>query len=204
MHFASAELDAIVVNISTAVTSIELANQLQEANVSVILSDSAFEAVVRGALALLSDLKVETPASEYELQAIVWVPSSQAIPEDDLTVDGDTTTASAILALNTAELHAEVLIPDKYPERLADGLHTDSASEVNYDGLPHAATSQHGCDQRQHYLDYQMYFTSGTTGSPKLITLTHEAVCQHALATAHEMRLHSGDVWLHGYVPVNR
>ena len=44
---------------------------------------------------------------------------------------------------------------------------------------------------------FQMYFTSGTTGLPKLIALTQKAVCSHAVATAAEMRLHDSDVWLH-------
>ena len=44
---------------------------------------------------------------------------------------------------------------------------------------------------------FQMYFTSGTTGLPKLIALTQKAVCEHAVATASEMRLHDSDVWLH-------
>eukprot|EP00951_Prasinocladus_malaysianus_P005669 scaffold39993_cov41-Prasinocladus_malaysianus.AAC.1 len=47
--------------------------------------------------------------------------------------------------------------------------------------------------------DYQLYFTSGTTGTPKLIGLSHASVTSHAVAAVSEMRLHADDVWLHGY-----
>ena len=44
---------------------------------------------------------------------------------------------------------------------------------------------------------YQLYYTSGTTGKPKGVTLTHRIVVCHAKATALEMRLASSDVWGH-------
>lgn len=42
-----------------------------------------------------------------------------------------------------------------------------------------------------------LYYTSGTTGNPKGVSLTHEIVRAHARATGREMRLHHSDVWLH-------
>ncbi len=43
----------------------------------------------------------------------------------------------------------------------------------------------------------QIYYTSGTTGRPKGVTLTHKNVMVHALGTIAELRLTDRDVWLH-------
>lgn len=43
----------------------------------------------------------------------------------------------------------------------------------------------------------QLYYTSGTTGSPKGVVLTHENVCTHALAAIRELELSERDTWAH-------
>ena len=47
--------------------------------------------------------------------------------------------------------------------------------------------------------DAHMYYTSGTTGAPKGVTLSHAIVddAAPAVAVTAEMRLCSHDVWLH-------
>ncbi len=42
-----------------------------------------------------------------------------------------------------------------------------------------------------------LYYTSGTTGRPKGVMLTHKNVCIHALGTIAELRLGDSDVWAH-------
>ena len=42
-----------------------------------------------------------------------------------------------------------------------------------------------------------LYYTSGTTGEPKGVMLTHKNVCTHALATIGELRLSDADRWIH-------
>jgi fatty-acyl-CoA synthase len=42
-----------------------------------------------------------------------------------------------------------------------------------------------------------LYYTSGTTGAPKGVVLTHENVCTHALAAVHELGLARTDTWAH-------
>ena len=42
-----------------------------------------------------------------------------------------------------------------------------------------------------------LYYTSGTTGKPKGVLLTHKNVCMGALATIAEFNLTSDDVWAH-------
>ncbi|MHB8091991.1 MAG: long-chain-fatty-acid--CoA ligase [Syntrophales bacterium] len=43
----------------------------------------------------------------------------------------------------------------------------------------------------------QIYYTSGTTGRPKGVILTHKNVSLHALGTIAELQLTDRDVWLH-------
>ncbi|MFO1076414.1 MAG: AMP-binding protein [Planctomycetota bacterium] len=43
----------------------------------------------------------------------------------------------------------------------------------------------------------QIYYTSGTTGDPKGVVLTHRNVCTHALAAAQELALSGADRWAH-------
>jgi acyl-CoA synthetase (AMP-forming)/AMP-acid ligase II len=43
----------------------------------------------------------------------------------------------------------------------------------------------------------QLYYTSGTTGRPKGVMLTHGNVCTHALAAVAELRIESSDHWGH-------
>jgi fatty-acyl-CoA synthase len=42
-----------------------------------------------------------------------------------------------------------------------------------------------------------LYYTSGTTGRPKGVMLTHKNVCTHALAAIAELHLTDEDVWAH-------
>jgi fatty-acyl-CoA synthase len=43
----------------------------------------------------------------------------------------------------------------------------------------------------------QLYYTSGTTGRPKGVILTHKNICTHALGAIAELRLTDGDRWIH-------
>ncbi len=42
-----------------------------------------------------------------------------------------------------------------------------------------------------------LYYTSGTTGQPKGVMLTHKNVCLHALGTIAELKLTDSDIWGH-------
>ena len=42
-----------------------------------------------------------------------------------------------------------------------------------------------------------LYYTSGTTGRPKGVMLTHKNVCHHALGTIAELKLVDTDIWGH-------
>ncbi len=42
-----------------------------------------------------------------------------------------------------------------------------------------------------------LYYTSGTTGNPKGVMLSHKNVCTHALAAIAELKITDHDVWIH-------
>jgi acyl-CoA synthetase (AMP-forming)/AMP-acid ligase II len=44
---------------------------------------------------------------------------------------------------------------------------------------------------------YHLYYTSGTTGVPKGVMLSHKIVVSHAVGTIKEMNLNAADVWGH-------
>jgi len=67
-----------------------------------------------------------------------------------------------------------------YEEVIEEGLWMDEGSGVLEDDLAH------------------LYYTSGTTGSPKGVMLTHKNVMVHAVGTIAELQLTDRDVWLHG------
>ena len=61
---------------------------------------------------------------------------------------------------------------------------------------------QHGAPGAQTFLleddePAQLYYTSGTTGAPKGVTLTHRNVCTHADAAIRELHLTERDTWSH-------
>ncbi len=42
-----------------------------------------------------------------------------------------------------------------------------------------------------------LYYTSGTTGRPKGVILSHKNVCTHALAAIAELKISDADIWIH-------
>lgn len=191
LHFAVARLGAVVVNINTSVTAAELVRQTEAARVSVLVASRAFQATVTNAFPQLGQSYHNHSNKAFRgLATIVWAEDHSARHEN--MPQG--TDASFTATRSSQPTAFELVLHDATTLLHKTNIYSNSRETPNHNRF--AQDEALNGD-----LDYQMYFTSGTTGLPKLIVLTHEAVCTHALGAAAEMRLHANDVWLHGYVP---
>ncbi len=78
---------------------------------------------------------------------------------------------------------------DKVSDRPVDLNYERALEEADSDPLPEPPI--HGEDIAQ------IYYTSGTTGRPKGVMLSHKNVATHALGTIAEIHLTDQDVWIH-------
>jgi fatty-acyl-CoA synthase len=63
--------------------------------------------------------------------------------------------------------------------------------------IQHASTTTCAADNIQEETVAQLYYTSGTTGRPKGVILTHKNICTHALGAIAELHLTDRDRWIH-------
>lgn len=82
---------------------------------------------------------------------------------------------------------------------LHDQIHATRAAEIGIavSTVADAKRTEFDATPAAHDQPAQLYYTSGTTGSPKGVVLTHENVCTHALAAISELNLNERDTWAH-------
>src|SRR4030043_813390 len=80
----------------------------------------------------------------------------------------------------------------------ADGIGRKEFRDLNYEGALQEANSDaiHDVDINDEDIA-QIYYTSGTTGRPKGVMLSHKNGMTHALGTIAEIHLTDRDVWIH-------
>lgn len=141
LHFATAAIHAVVVNLNIHLAPAELSYILADSSPKVTFADQAY---LSSLLAARTTLEAELP--EMELGDIVWVDVEKPKEErkDGISLES---CIAAGRRYNSAGICAEVLVSGS----IDDGYH--------------------------------MYYTSGTTGKPKGVVLSHRIVVYHAIGT---------------------
>jgi len=77
------------------------------------------------------------------------------------------------------------------------GLPPSDIPYRDYEDVVRNYTGSFDSDRRGEDQVAHLYYTSGTTGRPKGVMLSHKNVCLHALGTIAELKLVDTDIWAH-------
>lgn len=177
-HFAAAATRAVIVNCNVQLAPAELTHVLRDAHVEVVLAD----------VALKERLLHEGVLQGSTVERIIWVgggnPHVGGMP------------AAVVLPVLSPHPITCVSPPHTSPDTIT--THAWETEVLTYNPSPattsHLASIRAAAQPSDHY---QIYYTSGTTGKPKAVALTHAMVSLHAVGAAQEMQLDSTDVWCH-------
>eukprot|EP00883_Tetradesmus_obliquus_P011533 jgi/Sobl393_1/4315/SZX67650.1 len=224
LHFAAAALRAVIVNLNTALAPRELAYILADSGAEVVVASTDFAhtlaAAAAEAAAAAGDGGEQQQQQQLAVQAVVWTGTEGAKAAALPSVAGwSSSSYPTIPSSSTAApptpppAAAEPEQQDQEQPPLSGLMRAiraslDEAQEAEQPAAAAAAAAAAVADPEQQLLasllsdfhedyGYHMYYTSGTTGWPKGVVLSHRVVVLHALGTIMEMRLHGGDVWGH-------
>ena len=172
LHFAAAAIHAVVVNLNVHLAPPELAFILQDSAPRLMFADTHCAPAL---LAALAQLRAEAGAGQPPLvDSVVWMhveASSAAVPgaaEGLQAFEYEACLAAAAAAAGSSGGGARGQLAGICAEVLAEGSEEDG---------------------------YHLYYTSGTTGRPKGVLLSHRVVVRHAVGTIKGERGAGGWWW---------
>ena len=106
-------------------------------------------------------------------------------------------TLSETLALGGPRLEGVLWIGDGQAQGVLPSSGAPLVKSHDYEAALDASAGDFVPERGSEFDAFHLYYTSGTTGFPKGVLLTHRQVFHHAIATAEEMRITGDDVWGH-------
>ncbi|KAL4853302.1 4-hydroxybutyrate--CoA ligase 2 [Chlorella vulgaris] len=171
LHFAAAAIHAVVVNLNIHLAPRELAFICADSEPRLVFADTHCAAALLAAHAQLRSQGAAAKAGTKRpvFDNVVW-----------MRLEGNGALPAEVEGLQNAE----------YEACLAGAAAGDAHGQLS---RLVADVLAEGSEED----GFHLYYTSGTTGVPKGVLLSHKIVVHHAVGTVKEMGLHRGDVWGH-------
>eukprot|EP00878_Enallax_costatus_P022047 GHUV01023373.1.p1 GENE.GHUV01023373.1~~GHUV01023373.1.p1 ORF type:complete len:406 (-),score=110.57 GHUV01023373.1:667-1884(-) len=187
LHYAAAALRAIIVNINVNLAPQELAYILADSGAEFIVASPEFAAVLQQAAAIGG----QVPAGEPELQLAAAAPAGEGV--QPLSISAVIWTLSIQQQQQQHESAAAQLptVPNwssrMYPYGAAASqqhtTHSHLVSSAAASISTNRSSDEGGINVPDENDGLHMYYTSGTTGRPKGVVLSHKIVVLHAIGT---------------------
>lgn len=181
LHFAAAALHAVVVNLNIHLAPAELAYILSDSKPKVTFADRAYAASLVAARADLAKNK-QNPfeSGSLDLGMLIWMD----IEHQGASFESSSHSAGGAASFPTT---SQTEKEHDYSSCFDGTLTRNDLASICSEALEHGSIDD----------GYHMYYTSGTTGRPKGVVLSHRIVVHHAVGTIQEMHLNRHDVWAH-------